>query len=328
MSSDRDLTYGAQPETWHASISADFSKEIDVKMRTFLLLPLLLSLAPLSARAAETPCADLVNGSDIIQHADGFAVSELHDGCAVTNGLFKSGSRFGWTFEHAELKGDNLVNFLKSITTKPENMPNWGRLSIEGIRFTPLMDNALANYITTVQQWPMDISGSFRFDPKDGYLDIQEVQLTNLRLGRASLSAELTLPKDTNVKALAEGGSAGLTHLRFRLDNQGLFEGMAVPSLVSLLPQATGSDDPAQAIAQLRNNAATALQILPDSQIDAESKKALLRFLQDLPHPTGFFTLDLAFNRPLQIGSLGLDPAQLAQTALAGAKISVSYKPR
>lgn len=297
-------------------------------MRPFLLFPLLLSLVPFSTAAAETPCADLVNGSEVIQHADGFTVSELHDGCGVTNGLFKSGSRLGWTFEHAEMKGDDLVAFLKAITTKPDHIPTWGRFSVEGIRFTPLLDNAFANYIATVQQWPMDISGSFHFEPKDGYLDIQELQLTNLRLGKASLSAELTLPKNTNVQALAEGGSAGLTHLRFRLDNQGLFEGMAVPSLASFLQQIGGSDDPAQGINQLRDNASTALQILPDSQIDADSKKALLRFLQDLPHPTGFFTLDLAFAKPLQIGSLGLDATQLAQTALASARISVSYKAR
>ncbi|ENN84969.1 hypothetical protein RHSP_58640 [Rhizobium freirei PRF 81] len=297
-------------------------------MRPFLLFPFLVLLAPFSAAAAETPCADLVNGSEAIQHRDGFAVSELHDGCAVTNGLFKSGSRLGWTFERAEMKGDDLVAFLKAINTKPDNIPSWGRFSVEGIRFTPLLDNAFANYIATVQQWPMDISGSFHFEPKDGYLDIQEMQLTNLRLGKASLSAEFTLPKNSNVQALAEGGSAGLTHLRFRLDNQGLFEGMAVPSLASFLQQAGGSDDPAQGINQLRDNASTALQILPDSQIDADSKKALLRFLQDLPHPTGFFTLDLAFSKPLQIGSLGLDATQLAQTALASAKISVSYKAR
>lgn len=297
-------------------------------MRSFLLLPLLFSFAPLSAVAAGTPCAELVDSSAVVQHRDGFAISELHDGCAVTNGLFKSGNRMGWTFDRAELKGDDLVAFLKTIASKPNHVPTWGRFSVEGMRFTPLLDNALANYIATAQQWPMDISGAFRFDPKDGYLDIQELELTNLRLGKASLSAELTLPKDTNVQTLTQGGSVGLTHLRFRLDNQGLFEGMAVPSLAAFQQQLTGADDPEQGINQLRGNAVAALQILPDNQIDAESKKALLRFVQDLPHPTGFFTLDLAFDKPLQIGSLGLDATQLAQTALASAKISVSYKAR
>lgn len=297
-------------------------------MRRLLLLPFLISLAPLSAVAAETSCADLINGSEVLQHRDGFAVAELHDGCSVTNGLFKSGSRMGWTFDRAELKGDDLVALLKAMATKPDHMPTWGRFSVEGVRFTPLLDNAFANYITSVQQWPMDISGAFRFDPKDGYLDIQELELTNLRLGKASLSAEFTLPKDMNVQALTQGGSAGLTHLRFRLDNQGLFEGMAVPSLAAFLQQMTGTDDPEQGIKQLRGSAETALQLLTDKQIDAESKKALLRFVQDLPHPTGFFTLDLAFDKPLQIGSLGLDAQQLAQTALASAKISVSYKAR
>lgn len=297
-------------------------------MRPLLLLPLLLSLAPLSALAAGTPCADLINGGDVIQQKDGFAVSELHDGCSVANGIFKSGSRMGWTFDRAELKGDDLVAFLKAIATKPDHLPTWGRFSVEGVRFTPLLDNAFANYITSVQQWPMDISGAFRFDPKDGYLDVQELELTNLRLGKASLSAQFTLPKDVNVQALTEGGSAGLTHLRFRLDNQGLFEGMAVPSLAAFLQEMAGTGDPQQSIDQLRGTAETALQMLPDGHIDADSKKALLRFVQDLPHPTGFFTLDLAFEKPLQIGALGLDAQQLAQTALANAKISVSYKAR
>lgn len=297
-------------------------------MRLSLLLPLLVSFAPLSAVAAGTPCTDLIESSGIIQHADGFAISDLHDGCAVTNGLFKSGSRIGWTFERGEFKGDGLADFLKTMASKPDHLPTWGRFSVEGVRFTPMLDNAMANYITTVQQWPMDISGAFRFDPKDGYLDIQELQLTNLRLGKASLSAELSLPKNAGMPALTRDGSVGLTHLRFRLDNMGLFEGMAVPSLAAFLQQMTGSDDPAQGINQLRDTTVTALQALPDSRIDADSKKALLRFVQDLPHPTGFFTLDLAFDQPLKIGALDFNSAQLAQTALASAKISVSYKAR
>ncbi|WP_349960905.1 hypothetical protein [Rhizobium sp. ZPR3] len=297
-------------------------------MRLSLLLPLLVSFAPPSAVAAGTPCTDLIESSGIIQHADGFAISDLHDGCAVTNGLFKSGSRIGWTFERGEFKGDGLADFLKTMASKPDHLPTWGRFSVEGVRFTPMLDNAMANYITTVQQWPMDISGAFRFDPKDGYLDIQELQLTNLRLGKASLSAELSLPKNAGMPALTRDGSVGLTHLRFRLDNMGLFEGMAVPSLAAFLQQMTGSDDPAQGINQLRDTTVTALQALPDSRIDADSKKALLRFVQDLPHPTGFFMLDLAFDQPLKIGALDFNSAQLAQTALTSAKISVSYKAR
>ena len=296
-------------------------------MRFPLLLPLFISLAPLSA-AAGTPCTDLIEGSAVIQHADGFAISDLHDGCAVANGIFKSGSRMGWTFEHAEFKGDGLTDFLKAIASKPEHLPTWGRFSVEGVRFTPMLDNAMANYITTVQQWPMDMSGSFRFDPKDGYLDIQELELTNLRLGKASLSAELSLPKDAGMPALMQDGSVGLTHLHFRLDNQGLFEGMAVPSLAAFLQQMAGSDDPAQGINQLRDSTVAALQALPDGRIDAESKAALLRFVKDLPHPTGFFTLDLALDQPLKISAPDFDSAQLAQSALANARISVSYKAR
>ena len=297
-------------------------------MRVSLLLPLFVSLVPFSAAAAGTPCSDLIEGSAVIQHRDGFTISDLHDGCAVTNGLFKSGSRMGWTFDRAEFKGDGVVDFAKAIATKPDHLPTWGRFSVEGVRFTPMLDNAMANYITTVQQWPMDMSGAFRFDPKDGYLDIQELQLTNLRLGEASVSAELNLPKNAGTSALTQEGSVSLAHLRFRLDNMGLFEGMAMPSLAAFLQQLTGSDDPAQGINQLRDTSVTALQALPDNRIDAESKKALLRFVQDLPHPTGFFTLDLAFDKPLPIGTLGLDAAQLAQTALASAKISVSYRAR
>ncbi|MGY5774838.1 hypothetical protein [Rhizobium sp. LEGMi135b] len=297
-------------------------------MRFSLLLTLLVSFVPFSVAAAGTPCSDLIQGSDVIQHADGFAISDLHDGCAVANGLFKSGNRIGWSFERAEFKGDGLIDFLKSIATRPDRLPTWGRFSVERVRFSPTLDNAMANYITTVQQWPMDMSGSFRFDPKDGYLDIQELELTNLRLGRASLSTELSLPKNADMPALMRDRSVGLTHLRFRLDNMGLFEGLAVPSLVAFLQQMTGSDDPAQGINQLRDTTVTALQALPDSRIDADSKKALLRFVQDLPHPTGFFTLDLAFDQPLKIGAPNFNGAQLAQTALASAKISVSYKAR
>jgi len=74
--------------------------------------------------------------------------------------------------------------------------------------------------------------------------------------------------------------------------------------------------------------ASAAVQAMPDSQIDAESKKALLRFIQDMPNPTGYFALDLSFETPLPIGLSDLSPEKLAPRALSDAKMSVSYKAR
>lgn len=292
-----------------------------------LLLPLFLSALPFPALAADG-CAALVESTAVIERQDGFAVRDLHDGCAVENGLFKSSSQLGWRFDRAEVEGDGLIDLLTNLPAGTDRIPSWGRFSIEGARFTSLLDNALANYITTVQQWPMDVSGSFRYDAKDGYLHIQEAQLTQLRVGKMVFAAELMLPKDSDLQKLAASGSVGLKHLRLRLDNQGLFESLAVPTLTAFLHEWTGTDDPAQSIGQLRDASARAIKALPAGRIDAESSKALLRFMQDLPHPTGFFTLDVSFKEPFQLNLGGLEAVQMAQNALSEANMTVRYTAR
>ncbi len=296
-------------------------------MRIALLPLTLLALAPLPAHAGDGPCDKLLERVGAIKPADGFKLREAHDGCVIENGLFKAESRVGWRFDRVVVEGDGLPEQIDALAdAPPAHLPTWGRISIEGARFAPQFDNALANYITTIQQWPMDISASYRFDPEDGHLEIEEAQLTSLRIGKAAISAELILPKDTNLEKLAEAGSVGVKHIRLRLDNMGLFESMGVPSLAAFLQQITGEDDPARSIEQMRGAALTAIQA--DNRVDAQSKAALTRFVQALPHPDGFFTLDLDFEQPLQLGLQDLSAERLAQKAIAGATVTASYSPR
>ncbi len=296
-------------------------------MRTAFLTTVLLSLSAVPA-LANGPCAQLLAGNDAIEHQAGFTVTELPDGCVVENGRLRLNGFTGWAFDHAEITGDGLPGLLPGAADWPGRLPSWGRFSADGVRFSAQTNNAFSNYIMSIQQWPMDMSAAFHYDAKEGLLDIQEMQITNLRLGKAALSAQLTLPKDTDAGHLVASGSAGLTHLRLRLDNMGMFEGLAIPALAAALQEATGTDDPAKSLKQFQVAAAVALGALPDSRIDADSRTALSRFVQDLPHPSGFFTLDITFAKPLQIGENMTQPTQLAQLVLADAKIKARYEAR
>lgn len=87
-------------------------------------------------------------------------------------------------------------------------------------------------------------------------------------------------------------------------------------------------DDPEQEIMCLRDIASRAVEGLPEGPIDAASKTALLHFLQDMPHPSGFFTLDVDFEKLVSIELNDFSPEKIAQLMLADAKITVAYKAR
>lgn len=316
-------------------------------MRTFLVL-LLMSLATVPAFAEtaapvqnDAPqenvsgqCAAFLQGMDLIKQGKDFAVRDSHDGCVISNALYQHSSVIGWTVDRIEIEGDRLKSFLSGAENINKAAPLWGRVDLDGIRFTLLVDDPSTKYINAVQQWPMDISAAYRLDPADGYLHIQNVQVSSVRLGNAVLSAELGLPVGASMDELVQEPKITLSHLRLRLDNQGLWEGMAVPALISYANafSSSGTTDAEAAVEQLRGSIAASLQLLPESQIDVESRKALLRFVQDMPHPTGFFTLDFDFEKPLAIDEKTLggnpDPTTFARYAIAGAKISATYKPR
>ncbi|OYR11007.1 hypothetical protein [Brucella grignonensis] len=306
----------------------------------FILPTVLLSLAATSAFAQTTApasdnaplsrCEEFLKGMSILKPGKNYTVRDIPDGCVVSNGVYQAMSIMGWTVERAVLEVDRLQDYLSEAPDLSKTAPQWGRLAVDGVRMTLQSGSKVSDYITSIQQWPMDFAASYRFNPESGYLHIQNAEISNIKMGKASVSAEINLPVDSSVASLTVNPTATLSHLRLRLDNQGLWESIALPVLANYaaLPSETGESDPEVDIARLRDIASKGIDALPDSQIDADSRKALARFVQDMPNPTGFFTMDVHFDKPLPIGLKDLEPGKLAEHALTGAKISVTYKAR
>lgn len=306
----------------------------------FILPTVLLSIAATSAFAQTTPptpndaplsrCEEFLKGMSILKPGKDYSVRDIPDGCVVSNGFYQAMSMMGWTIDGAIIEVDRLQDYLSETPDLSKTAPQWGRLAIDGIRMTLQSGSKISDYVTSIQQWPMDFTASYRFNPESGYLHIQNAEISSTKMGKASVSAEINLPVDSSVASLTVNPTATLSHLRLRLDNQGLWESVALPVLANYaaLPSETGESDPEADIARLVNIVSKSVEAMPDKQIDAVSRKALLRFVQDMPHPTGFFTMDVHFDKPMPIGLNDLEPGKLLQHALTGAKISVTYKAR
>lgn len=306
----------------------------------FILPTVLLSLAAASAFAQTTPptpddaplsrCEEFLKGMSILKPGKDYTVRDIPDGCVVSNGFYQAMSMMGWTIDGAIIEVDHLQDYLSEAPDLSKTAPQWGRIAIDGVRMTLQSGSKISDYVTSIQQWPMDFTASYRFNPESGYLHIQNAEISSTKMGKASVSAEINLPVDSSVASLTVNPTATLSHLRLRLDNQGLWESVALPVLANYaaLPSETGESDPEADIARLVNIVSKSVEAMPDKQIDAASRKALLHFVQDMPHPTGFFTMDVHFDKPMPIGLNDLEPGKLAQHALTGAKISVTYKAR
>jgi len=306
----------------------------------FILPTVLLSLAATSAFArTEAPapenvplsqCEEFLKGMSLLTPAKDYAVRDIPDGCVVSNSIYHTMQLMGWTIERAILEVDRFQDYLSEAPDLNKTVPQWGRIAVDGMRMTINSGSKVSDYITSIQQWPIDFSASYRFNPKNGYLHIQNAEINSTKMGKASVSAEINLPVDSTVGSLTANPSATLSHLRIRLDNQGLWESLALPLLANYaaLPTETGESDPEVDIARLRVIVSKSVEAMPDNQIDASSRKSLLRFVQDMPHPNGFFTLDLHFDKPMPIGLDDLEPSKLADHALTGAKMTVTYRAR
>lgn len=306
----------------------------------FIIPTVLLSLAATAAFArTEAPapenvplsqCEEFLKSMSLLTPGQDYAVRDIPDGCVVSNSVYHTMRLMNWTIERAVLEVDHFQDYLSETADLGKAPPLWGRIAIDGLRMTIQSGSKVSDYITSIQQWPMDVSASYRFDPESGYLHIQNAEINSIKMGKASVSAEINLPLDSTVASLTVNPAATLSHLRIRLDNQGLWESLALPVLASYaaLPTETGESDPEVDIARLRDIVSKSVEAMSDNQIDASSRKALLRLVEDIPHPTGFFTLDLHFDKPMPIGLNNLEPGKLTEHALMDAKMTVTYRAR
>lgn len=316
-----------------------FSDTKQAKMR--LILPtIFLSLTVTTALAQTTApevdkttlgqCEDFLKNVSFFNPDMDYAVRDIPEGCIISNSIYNTSSFMGWSIERAIVEADGFQDYLSDTPDLNKHLPQWGRIAIDGVRMKLQSGSKIPDYITSIQQWPMDASASYRFNPESGYLHIQNAEISSTKLGKASFSAEINLPVGSTVASLTDHPTATVSHLRVRLDNQGMWESFALPVLANYaaLPSETGESDPETDIARLRDIASKSVEMLPDNQINATSRKALLKFIQDMPHPTGFFSMDLEFDPPLPIDLESIERGQLSEQQLTSGKITAIYRAR
>jgi len=298
----------------------------------FLTASFLLTLIPVLANAESSDlsgetCRERVRGAGV-ELGDKAQIRDWPHGCLITNGSIEFGPYQNWAFKRAEIKSDDVASLKRDMAM----IPNWGRVAVEGLTLRFPVTSAVTRYITALQQWPMDFSGSYHWYPAEGRLEVDNVELSSLRGGLVAASGDFVTNSNATPQSLAAMSTLGISRLRLRLDNQGLFESVAGPSLVAALSAGAGWDadiDIDERVEASKTQAAAVLTAIPDAQIDKESRQALIRFVRDLPHPGGFFSLEIEFPKPFMVGELdpGTDPVA-ALKLLSGAKITAQYTAR
>jgi len=305
---------------------------------TIMRLPLLatailIALAPALADAAPTDpskprCTALLDEYGV-KLGDDAQIQDRPNGCVMTDGAIETSSYQTWVFKRAEIEADNFAGIKKDMST----IPPWGRLAVEGLTWRFHTSSPVTNYITKLQQWPMDVTASYHWFPADGRFEVENIQVTSVRTGLISVSADLVTDKDTTPQALLASGHVGLSRLRLRLDNQGLFEALVGPmASASLLYFSKPGDDQPEIEPQVegaKTKAIASLTATPDTQIDRESRRALIRLIEDIPHPTGFFSIEIEFAKPIMVSDLSLGADEAAIVKMIGtAKIKARYTAR
>ncbi|MGU3576583.1 hypothetical protein ACLBWZ_13685 [Brucellaceae bacterium C25G] len=286
--------------------------------------------APEGDRTSLSQCEELLNSKGFLTPGKNYSVRNIPEGCIISNSIYNTSTFVSWTIEKVTLEVDHLQDYVSDTPDWSKTLPKWGHIAIEGMRMTLQSGRRLSDYITSIQQWPMDISVSYRFNPKTGYLHLQKAELSSTKMGKASISAEINLPEGSSIASFTDNPTVTVSHLRMRLDNQGMWESLALPVFANYaaLPTETGEDDPETDMNKLRDLATTGIEKLPENQIDASSRKALLNFIQDMPHPTGFFSIDLQYDTPLPINLDFFEHGKLPEAALTDGKITAIYRAR
>lgn len=297
---------------------------------TLLAAYLLLTAAPALANAeppAQTGkiCEERIRNAGL-DFGEKAQIRDWPHGCLIANGGIAFGTYQNWIFKRAEFKSDSIAALAKDM----QAIPLWSSLSIEGLALQIPTSSASARYIAALQQWPMDFSGSYRWYPDEGRLEVDDMQLSSPRSGLLGVSGDFVAEKNATPQSLAALNTLGVSRLRLRIDNQGLFEAIVGPSAVALLT--AGNADDADVEAQVeasKTQAVAVLAAIPDDQIDKNSRQSLIRFVQDMPHPVGSFSVEIEFPKPLMFGELmqSGDPVGVLKL-LSSAKFTAYYTAR
>ncbi len=289
---------------------------------------IIMALGFVSGARADTPpqgvCRALFEKSGLTQD-DGFSIHNGPDGCVIENASFDVNRFQSWHFDRAEFAADNLAAAAKG------SLPSWGRFSTEGVRLSLKTTTPFVRFITNLQQWPMDVTGFYHWDNESGRLQIEDIRITSVKNGLAALSVDLSAPKSLDISALTNIDAIKISHLRFRLDNQGFFEAFVGPAAGGFLREITGSYDADidALIKEKKSKFIAGLGAILATQLDDNSRKAFIHFVQDLPHPTGYFSFELSLPKAVPLTSLTATiTPEKAAPLFAGSTICVRYSAR
>lgn len=262
-------------------------------MRYLCLAPLALAalVAPAwakDAKAEPTDCASLFDSLGMLNRSPQTSIEDTATGCTVTNVYF--GSSYSRTaIGQITLDADDLFGAIAGHS-RPAKL----ELSVTNIRVSPDMaDSPVTAYILETQQAPFDLHLAYSWDEASGDFDLDDLSMTMPALGNITLKARLAGVTDMPeaLDSPADFARGNIEKLSLTLDNRGLFTAFAVPILVGNLPY---NEDPRPAIATAQQAITTFITALPDTQIDANSKAILTRFVADFPKPNGFYHLEIA----------------------------------
>jgi hypothetical protein len=168
------------------------------------------------------------------------------------------------------------------------------------IRFQAQTQQPLINFILSAQTRPFSMAIDYRFDAANGRLDLQRFLVTSPELGDFRLSATLQglHAADLTRPPTQLPPEAGLTSIDLEMDNKGLFEGLALAPMATLLLH--DQTDPAAAFAEMNaKSTAATTRLLTQAGASRATIQAIAAFNATFPKPRGRFHMHADFPAPL-----------------------------
>lgn len=241
-------------------------------------------------------------------------VSQEADGCVATHLRFSIDRYRGWAVERLAVSGPQLD------IGKDRPLPTSLRLEARGVRFAPELEDARARYLIQLQQRPLDVRLRYDWDKATQQLHLRELALDSPRRGLVALSMDADLKGfDKRMPSLQD---LGVRRVRMVLDNDGLFEDLLAPVVIGLTPD---GEDPAVAIPKVKAREIQRLRALPRAMLDETSRDAMIRFVDDFPHPKGRLEIEQILDKPLQLRDLKSAAAIAPTVWLSGSKLTARY---
>jgi hypothetical protein len=205
-------------------------------------------------------------------------------------------------------------------------------LSLDDVRFSPRTPNATMTWLLEQQNVSAGTNLTLDAASVDGAWTIRSLHADFPGNNQIDLTAKANgLDLSSRTQMISSLGWARLTHLDLTFEMEGFFEAYLLMPLGAALLE--GADSPDQRVSELKSEAATLIDLLPESSVDGASKSALKDIIADLPHPKGRLELEVVskqgFGAPnlmsVALNGVGDDPAKTLATVLNGVQITVVW---